>query len=118
VGQPGGLGELERDPTLLSAPTPQFETIELPEGRLVRRRDDEHRRTWVARAWGLSPAQLRVLDLVVQGQSNKEVASVLGIAEGTVEAHLSQIFRRSGASSRAELGYAYWTTGSAVRARS
>jgi DNA-binding NarL/FixJ family response regulator len=50
-----------------------------------------------------------VLDRVVSGSSNKEVAVELGIEEGTVEAHLGQIFRRSGASNRASLVYAFWT---------
>ena len=60
----------------------------------------------VARAqarWGLSVRQARVLELVATGASNKEIASLLVCAEVTVENHLTELFRRSGARSRAGL---------------
>lgn len=55
------------------------------------------------RRWGLSVRQARVLELVTTGASNKEIASALGCAEATIESHLTELFRRSGATSRAGL---------------
>jgi DNA-binding CsgD family transcriptional regulator len=53
--------------------------------------------------WGLSARQARVLELVADGVSNKEIALALGCAEVTIENHLTELFRRSGARSRAGL---------------
>ena len=53
--------------------------------------------------WGLSVRQARVLELVATGASNKEIATTLACAEATVETHLTELFRRSGARSRAGL---------------
>jgi DNA-binding CsgD family transcriptional regulator len=53
--------------------------------------------------WGLSVRQARVLELVATGASNKEIAGTLACAEATVENHLTELFRRSGARSRAGL---------------
>lgn len=59
--------------------------------------------------WGLTPAQGRVLARVVVGRTNKEVAADLGISEATIEAHLTQCFRKSGTESRTALTAAYWS---------
>ena len=53
--------------------------------------------------WGLSVRQARVLELLTTGISNKEIATTLACAEVTVENHVSELFRRSGARSRAGL---------------
>jgi DNA-binding NarL/FixJ family response regulator len=55
------------------------------------------------RAWRLSPRQLRVLELLLTGASNKEIANALQCAEVTVENHLTSVYRRSGARSRTDL---------------
>jgi DNA-binding CsgD family transcriptional regulator len=55
------------------------------------------------REWGLSAREARVLELVVSGESNKEISCELGCAEVTVENHLTAVFRRSGARSRTDL---------------
>jgi DNA-binding CsgD family transcriptional regulator len=57
----------------------------------------------VQRRWGLSLRQARVLELVANGASNKEIALTLCCAEVTIENHLTELFRRSGARSRAGL---------------
>jgi len=57
----------------------------------------------VQRRWGLSARQARILELVASGVSNKEIALALCCAEVTVENHLTELFRRSGARSRAGL---------------
>jgi len=43
-----------------------------------------------------------VLALLAEGAANKQIAVELGIAERTVEAHVTSIFNKLGASSRAE----------------
>ncbi|MFD1913033.1 LuxR C-terminal-related transcriptional regulator [Halodurantibacterium flavum] len=41
----------------------------------------------------LTPRQWDVLELLVQGQSNKEIARTLELGEGTVKIHLAALFR-------------------------
>jgi DNA-binding CsgD family transcriptional regulator len=55
------------------------------------------------RAFRISGPCAAVLELVAEGRSNKEIAARLKCAEVTVERHLTQLFRASGTSSRAEL---------------
>jgi ATP/maltotriose-dependent transcriptional regulator MalT len=52
---------------------------------------------------GLTPTESRVVDLVVKGMSNKEVASALAISSKTVELHLSHVYAKLDVSSRTEL---------------
>jgi DNA-binding NarL/FixJ family response regulator len=61
-----------------------------------------------ARKWKLSRRQAEVLELVVRGESNKDIAWLLGIAESTVETHLTTIMRKVGVTSRARLAAKYW----------
>jgi DNA-binding NarL/FixJ family response regulator len=49
----------------------------------------------------LSERQRDVLNLLVQGLSNKEIARALGLSEGTVKMHIAALFRALGASNRA-----------------
>jgi FixJ family two-component response regulator len=51
----------------------------------------------------LTPREKEVLPLAVSGLLNKQIASTLGTTEGTVKVHRSQILRKMGASSFAEL---------------
>jgi DNA-binding NarL/FixJ family response regulator len=60
--------------------------------------------------WRLTPRQAEVLRLVVRGDSNKDIARVLGCAESTVELHVTQLLRRSEAGSRTQLVAQFWTT--------
>lgn len=50
-----------------------------------------------------SDRELQVIDLVVSGASNGEIAGRLGISEKTVESHLRRLFDRYGLLSRTEL---------------
>jgi len=49
----------------------------------------------------ISSRELEVLRLIAKGKSNKEIAAHLGIVEGTVKAHLANIFTKLGAADRA-----------------
>ena len=51
----------------------------------------------------LTPREQDVVRLVVDGRSNDEVGSILGIGAKTVETHLSRLFDRYGLASRTEL---------------
>jgi DNA-binding NarL/FixJ family response regulator len=53
-------------------------------------------------ALGLTPRQHDVLRLLGRGQSNKEIARVLGLAEGTVKLHISAILRALGVDNRTQ----------------
>jgi DNA-binding NarL/FixJ family response regulator len=51
---------------------------------------------------GLSPRQLDVLRLLIEGRSNKLIQRELDLAESTVKTHLQAIFRRLGVNSRTQ----------------
>lgn len=48
----------------------------------------------------LTPRELDVLQLIVKGRSNKEIASGLSIAEDTVKSHLKTLFAKLGVQDR------------------
>src|SRR5262245_31196990 len=54
----------------------------------------EHVLKRVAQAYGLTPRQTEVLDGVVAGLSNKEIAVRHSCAENTVELHVTNLFRK------------------------
>jgi DNA-binding NarL/FixJ family response regulator len=56
-----------------------------------------------ARAISLSNRQRQLIELLVQGLKNKEIAYRLGISEGTVKAYLTTLFEKVGAKDRFEL---------------
>ena len=55
------------------------------------------------RAFGLTPRELEIVRMVVDGFTNKEIGEKLAIGENTVKSHLTHIFNKSGASNRVEL---------------
>jgi DNA-binding CsgD family transcriptional regulator len=44
-----------------------------------------------------------IVDLLMQGMSNRQIAQALGIAEATVKKHLHHVYRKLGVRSRALL---------------
>ncbi len=56
----------------------------------------------VAQRFGLTAAQARVLDLLAEGRSNRQIGELLGLTEGTVKIHVSAIMKAMGVSNRAE----------------
>lgn len=61
--------------------------------------------------FGLTSAQARVLDLLADGKTNREIAESLGLAEGTVKVHVSAIFRALNVRNRAQALLAVARTG-------
>lgn len=51
---------------------------------------------------GLSTREFEVLRFIVKGRSNKEIASELGITEGTVKTHVTNIFSKLGVVDRTQ----------------
>lgn len=51
----------------------------------------------------LSKRQSELVDLLVQGLKNKEIAATLGISEGTVKAYLTTLYEKVGARDRFDL---------------
>jgi len=57
-----------------------------------------------AAGWGsLTPTERQVVDLVIDGHTNPQIAERLFMSLGTVKAHLAHIFAKLGVSTRAEL---------------
>jgi DNA-binding NarL/FixJ family response regulator len=54
----------------------------------------------VRRLYDLTPQQLRVLDLILRGLQNKQIAYELQICETTVKVHVSEILRKLNVMSR------------------
>ena len=69
---------------------------------------DVARQQTAVRAWRLTPRDADVLALLVAGDTNRDIAMTLGIAEATVEIHVSRIFGKARVDNRAGLVAAYW----------
>jgi DNA-binding CsgD family transcriptional regulator len=63
----------------------------------------ENRVAQAQRRWGLTARQTHVLELIMTGATNKEIARQSSCAEVTVENHVTQLYRRSGARSRTDI---------------
>ncbi|MBI4986969.1 MAG: response regulator transcription factor [Rhodocyclales bacterium] len=56
----------------------------------------------LADRYGLTAAQMRVLELLTQGKTNRQIAEMLGVTEGTVKIHVSAIFKALNVSNRSQ----------------
>ena len=56
----------------------------------------------LAQRFGLTAAQSRVLDFLAEGLSNRKIAELLGLTEGTVKIHVSAVMKALGVTNRAE----------------
>lgn len=55
------------------------------------------------KTYGLTPRELEVVGTIVEGCSNRDIAKQFGLSEETVKRHLSNIFDKTGVSTRLEL---------------
>jgi DNA-binding CsgD family transcriptional regulator len=51
----------------------------------------------------VSPAEARVLALLLEGSSNRQIAARLGLSPRTVESHIGAMFEKTGCSNRSQL---------------
>lgn len=56
----------------------------------------------LAERYGITAGQMRVLELLGQGKTNREIADLLGLTEGTVKIHVSAIFKALKVSNRGQ----------------
>jgi two-component system, NarL family, nitrate/nitrite response regulator NarL len=59
--------------------------------------------TYPRHPFGLTNRQITIIEKVVRGMTNREIAASLSISEETVKHHLTQIFNKTAVSSRLEL---------------
>lgn len=52
--------------------------------------------------YDLTERELKILEILSQGKSNKEIADSLGISENTVEQHLKNIYEKLNVQNRTE----------------
>ncbi len=63
---------------------------------------DSGRNRSVAERYGLTTGQMRVLELLTQGKTNRQIADMLGVTEGTVKIHVSHIFKAMNVTNRSQ----------------
>ena len=54
----------------------------------------------------LSPRQRQIFDLVVVGQSNKEIGRTLGLSQCTIKIHITKLFKKLGVRNRSAVALA------------
>ena len=57
----------------------------------------------LVREYAITPQEERVLELVMLGKSNSEIANLLGIAEKTARNHVSSLYQKTETRNRVEL---------------
>lgn len=71
--------------------------------RLMQERNGSGIRIANSSAQKLTTREQQVLDLILEANSNREIAKALGIEERTVKAHLGHLMRKVGVTNRVEL---------------
>ena len=56
----------------------------------------------VAEQYDLSAAQMRVLEPLIQGKTNRQISELLGLTEGTVKVHVSAILKALNVTNRSQ----------------
>lgn len=79
----------------------------LGDRRKGERRQGDRRQQAAPAAHELTPSftgrEREIVDLLMEGMTNRQIAQALGIAEATVKKHLHHVFRKLGVRSRALL---------------
>ncbi|MDP2808619.1 MAG: response regulator transcription factor [Rhodocyclaceae bacterium] len=73
-----------------------------PRLREATSRGDNGRGKSVAERYGLTTGQMRVLELLAQGKTNRQIADLLEVTEGTVKIHVSAIFKAMNVTNRSQ----------------
>lgn len=68
-----------------------------------RRSESSRRQAVIDRLASLTPREREVMELIVDGKANKNIASALGVSRRTVEIHRARVMKKAGAGSLAEL---------------
>lgn len=98
------LGEARRLASDLGSMLTLRRLSSLDGGRLPRQR---RRRQLADSGWGsLTPAEVRVSELVVGGLTNQQIANRLVVSRHTVESHLKHVYSKLAISSRTQLAVA------------
>jgi len=89
---------------LCDASAVQFRSLgmDIWEQRAVSMRDDAAARKGGHADHGLTPRELEVLRLIAGGSTTNEIAAELVLSSGTVERHITNIYGKIGARSRAD----------------
>ena len=74
----------------------------IPSGFLNRKKSVNREPTGKSGNPVLTPRQNMIMKLIIEGQSNKQIAKELNLAEATVKSHISTIFRSLGVHSRTQ----------------
>lgn len=90
------------DPTIAEPPPSS-------RGRLARAAREGRLRE-LTQDWGLTERQRAVLALLVEGLANKEIAARLDCSVGTIENHVTRLFKRASVDCRAALTALFWRT--------
>jgi DNA-binding CsgD family transcriptional regulator len=94
------LARAEEEGLVLAAPGEEADLVARPEPRASPRATASEGAPGIHSA--LSPRELQILDYLVDGWSNAEIASALGIGVRTVRFHLEGIYAKLGVSRRGE----------------
>jgi DNA-binding CsgD family transcriptional regulator len=62
-----------------------------------------------------SPQQARVIELILEGKPDKQIARQMGMSFGTLRTHLSRVYAKTGASGRMELAARVYARLEAIR---
>lgn len=62
-----------------------------------------------ARAHDLSPREVEIARLILQGKDNQNIASELSLALSTVKVHVHNVLKKAGQANRQELAKAFWS---------
>jgi DNA-binding CsgD family transcriptional regulator len=110
--------DLERAGVLASAALAEFERLKMPFWRdraALLRSTIEQKTGPASYPAGITERELEVLKLAVQGQSDKEISDLLFISPRTVNAHMRNMFAKTGSSNRTELSV--WAVGQGLVTR-
>jgi DNA-binding NarL/FixJ family response regulator len=67
------------------------------------RKSDSSQKIQVPKSVELTATEKKVVDLVAQGFSNRDISTALGISQRTVESHVSNMLNKTGLHNRTEL---------------